>query len=55
MSRLTVACAALLLFAAGSVSAQEWKAPDPKAEPWRDARLKLGRAERLRLLLVVQR
>jgi hypothetical protein len=22
--------------------AQDWRAPDPKAEPWRDARLKLG-------------
>jgi hypothetical protein len=43
MSRLTVACTALLLLlAAGPVSAQDWKAPDPKAEPWRDARLKIG-------------
>ena len=42
MSRLTVACAVLLLFGAGAASAQEWRAPDPKAEPWRDARLKLG-------------
>lgn len=42
MSRLTVAWTVLLLLNAGSVSAQDWKAPDPKAEPWRDARLKLG-------------
>lgn len=42
MSRLTVACTALLLLCAGVASAQDWKAPDPKAEPWRDARLKLG-------------
>lgn len=42
MSRLTVACTVLLLLGASSVSAQDWKAPDPKAEPWRDARLKLG-------------
>jgi hypothetical protein len=42
MSRLTVAGIVLLLLSAGPVSAQDWKAPDPKAEPWRDAKLKIG-------------
>jgi hypothetical protein len=32
----------LLVFAVGPASAQNWQPPDPKAEPWRDARLRLG-------------
>lgn len=37
---LTVAVA--LSVGVGTAFAQEWKPPDPKAEPWRDARLRLG-------------
>lgn len=43
MNKLLVKTAVLLLgVAVGSASAQPWQPPDPKAEPWRDARLRLG-------------
>jgi len=32
----------LLVFAVGPAAAQDYRRPDPKSEPWRDARLRLG-------------
>lgn len=32
----------LLVFAVAPAAAQAWSPPDPKAEPWRDARLRIG-------------
>lgn len=42
--RRLLGCAVWLMLAVGAVPAfaQEWKPPDPKAEPSRDARLRLG-------------
>jgi hypothetical protein len=43
MSKILVRTAVILLvFAVCPAAAQDWRRPDPKAEPWRDARLRLG-------------
>jgi len=43
MSKILVRTAVILLaFAVGPAAAQDYRRPDPKAEPWRDARLRLG-------------
>lgn len=43
MNKVLVQTAVLLFgVAVGTASAQGWTPPDPKAEPWRDARLRLG-------------
>ncbi|MCC7186154.1 MAG: hypothetical protein IT185_07945, partial [Acidobacteria bacterium] len=43
MFRILVRTAVILLvFAVGPAAAQDYRRPDPKSEPWRDARLRLG-------------
>ena len=37
-----IAAVALLTVVAAPAAAQDWSRPDPKAEPWRDARLRIG-------------
>ena len=42
MTQQLAKTALLLLLVASPVAAQEWRPPDPKADPWRDARLRIG-------------
>jgi hypothetical protein len=42
MTQRLARTAMFLLLMASPVAAQEWRPPDPKAEPWRDARLRIG-------------
>lgn len=42
MTQQLAKTAMFLLLVASPVAAQEWRPPDPKAEPWRDARLRIG-------------